>query len=265
MEDRFKNLGAENRPLPGARRVQRPKGPYSAAEIALAGEIRSAYITSRSRWETSRRGVEYHYVVPKGYDAGSRAHRVDGVVMDGKDKPPIWITLAQKFLAQELDPQSYIAELFDSKLKGVPEPAQLFDARFLAQWREVSKGMERRLKVALRVQKQTALMQVLKQKDLGLSSVHAHAAVLLDEQLQLSALYRFCLAYELRKHDQLFRDIMRQFALPAAVQFRRARKPYQRAWGAWLPESFIKVSRKLYRQALAMSDDNQEWSYDHEG
>jgi hypothetical protein len=68
--------------------------------------------------------------------------------------------------------------------------------------------------------------------------------VLLDENLSLSALFRYCIA----RRAKCF-DIARRYRTSAAVQYVRQRELYDTVWGALIPPKF-KMKAQSIRQSM---------------
>jgi hypothetical protein len=265
-------LGSESRPPVGARRVAREQ-EFSDAVRATAAVIRQTYVDDRSVWESMRRGVPYRYVCPPAYDKGVEAPPTEEAAAQRgrrskavRPRPPVWLTLAAKFIAREIDPVDYVHRLFE-RLEGryAPEPAQLLGGGFVEQYQRVQELEEESLLPALISQKQTALANVVYYQGGGADFVTSHAMTLLDDSLELSALFRVCLADSLMGRDPIFCGIVRTYMRQAAVQFHRNRNGYRKAWGAFIPAGFVTRSRRLFREALGYGRGRDgDWSDGHE-
>lgn len=250
----------DRRPSSRSRRAQRPETEFSPAEHAVAKIVRRTYIEDRSAWERLQRGTDYEYRPSRLYDKGAPAHDLDG--KPHKAVPSIWLSLARRFIVLELDPADYIHRLFEKKLvRGrAPEPAALLNREFLDYYRSEScHGDElEECRLSLLVQCRTAASNIAYWQSARMGFEQSHSTVLCDEALELSALFRFCLACKLMERGALFADIARQYEGEAAVQFQRSKKEYLESWGEWLPPDFAKRSRRIYLRSLYGDDWNEE-------
>src|SRR5262245_20407596 len=239
---------ADDRPGPGARRrrPRRPEDGPSIREAKLARLIRAAYQAERSRYETVLSGRPVAWRIARRYDEGEAAgpeHR--GV-------PPVWPVLARWFLANRLDPFTYIAYQFARVLLSrPPEPDRLTRPEYLAHYRQGKKLARKATRRELRLQVDTANRQIrLHVHGYEQPREDAWAAVLLDEGLELGALFRYCLAHSIG--GDRFDRIAGRYEVPAAVQYRRDVGAYKATWQALLPDGFHKRSRKIYLRTLGL-------------
>jgi hypothetical protein len=267
-------LGAENRPSPQARKRLPRETEFSDAERRLAQIIRQTYIDDRTAWETMRRGVAFTYVPPLIYDEGKKgiSEEAAAEIKDRRKReaakrrvPSVWLELATKFIHRRLDPEEFIHRMFERSDKSrPPEPGQLLDEKFIEEYDNVLRAEHSEVADSLKVQKQLAASHILYWQHAGMNFVSSHATVLLDEDLDLSALFRMCLAYGLMDRDKVFKKIVKEYMGRAAVQFERSRREYRRTWGDFIPVDFVKRSRRLYEEALGHSDVTGGWSGEDE-
>lgn len=271
---RTARLGSENRPSPQARKRPRQETEFSDAERRLAKIIRRTYIADRSAWEAARRGiVEFKYVPPRLYDKGVAGISEEAAAsiksLEQRQKairgtPPVWLTLAGKFAHRRLEPEEFIHRMFERSDKSrPPEPDQLLDQRFIAEYDKVLRSEASEVASSLLVQKQVAASHIVYWQGAGMDFVGSHAMVLLDEDIDLSALFRMCLADSLLDKDKVFRKIVKTYMKRAAVQFERSRRDYLQSWGDFIPAEFVKRSRQLYEAALEITDV-RGWKDDEE-
>ena len=222
----------------------------------MAALIRSTYISARSAWECLRRGTTVPYVYPRGYDKPTRPPMVDGVAVEGGVvKPPIWMRLAREFAKRSLDPEEYLHRMFERSVKShPPDPTQLFDKKFLEEYAKVQGNEAEEVDNSLAIQKHIAATNVSYWQQAGMDFVQSHSYVLSNTNLDLSALFRLCVAYSLIEKDDVFASIVKEFKWQAAIQFQTSRAEYESSWGAFIPAEFVSRSRRLYEKAVQRDD-----------
>ncbi len=192
------------------------------SERDLARQLRLCYERARA----AREALKHNEPASKG-GAGYAAEATADV----------WVRLARFCAGRSIDPVAYIDWTFDNALLGrsAPAPRQLLNHQHARAFLDGLKEDGREIEVAFRVQQQTARTNMLLAQRLGRQAPpDALAAVLLDESLPLSALYRYCLATSIG--GERFRRIARLYEVEAARQYRRNRADYDAVWGRWIPE-----------------------------
>jgi hypothetical protein len=149
--------------------------------------------------------------------------------------PGVWVRLVRFCASRSIDPLAYLAWRFEEGLPGrPPTPQELLNARAADAYRAALQEDGREIEVAYRVQQQAARTAILLAQRLGgRTGPDAWAAVLLDEGLPLSALYRYALALSIG--GARFERIAALYAAAAASQYRRHRAHYDAVWGPWIP------------------------------
>jgi hypothetical protein len=217
--------------------------------------VRQTYIEERSAFESLREGVTIRYKVPSEFD-GRRAQMTEESVIIRAGKLPIWIKLAREFATRRIDPQEYIRTQFerlDSLEARITEPPQLFSERCLARWDLAVSKRGETFALALHVQKTLARDSILSvQYQYNLRGDDAYANVLLDPQLALSSLFRYCLALSIG--GPRMRQVARRFEVGACIQYQRYRRHYKRYWKEFLPVGFASKSAKIYRTVYEEND-----------
>lgn len=254
-------------PPPQPQRRRRKMGDRRERDQVLtrmAGDVRRAYIEERSEWETLRSGVAVQYKPAKRYDGKRDVETDDGLVLE-KGTASIWVKLAQFFIENKIEPRAYIHAQFEEagKRERPPNPDQLTSANSLFRWKRAKKRKEAEIKLALQIQATIATKKItILQAYGGKTPEDTSAITLLNIGLELSALFRYCLALSIG--GKRFRRIARQFELEACLQFERFRKFYLRHWSKVLPEGFSERSRLIYDYLLwePQNDDQEE---DEEG
>lgn len=239
-------------------------GRFSLAERRLAQSIRRAYVMARSDWESLQRGHAATYV-PSRLDDEGRGGSVDN---DNRrdDKLPVWIVLARGFHQLGIDPEDYIFAAFERalKLKQPPEARYLLAATQLQAYREEKEQAvaARETAIFLATEKGIAEDQITYWQLCGMEPVAAHCFVLTDSSLELSALFRYCLALKLaRKYPAERKRILKMAAAykaAAAAQFYQDRAEYRRHWAGFLPKGFDEEAVRLHRQ------NAEEWDAEEE-
>lgn len=239
--------GSENRPPASGRKVQ-PRfrlgcESCTEAEYELALLVKRVYTEEYRSYLERTRGIACDF---------KPAPRWDGHPGGGgpEDKPQrsTWLRIARWFLAQEAPAEDFIRRVFDALTGGDPPfPNQLISRKAEEAYKQAASFSEEELRIALATQKRTLETQYLLARRLGkCSEQDAMASVLLDEDLCLGALFRYCAARQLR--GERFRDIAAEYRNEAAFDYVRNEAAYDAAWGDWVPDSFRSLARKIYEK-----------------
>jgi len=219
-----------------------------------AKAVRAAYKSERTRWESFKAGEPVDYSVPRRYN-GTPPLKVDGELEIEKGAVNVWQRLANFFLEEEIDAASYITVLFDGlmgKLKKVdkraPEPPQLLAKEYQEIWHQNKDAVIERIRVSLLIEKNRAEQRFSSLRFGGRAAKDAWASVLTDSSMELSPLFRYCIAS--RIGGNRFGRIAAHYESRAVMQFERYRPFYRKQWKALLPKGFAKRSRVLYPQLV---------------
>lgn len=240
--------GAENRP-PGYTMRLTSKTDLNPNVVRTANEIRQVYIRERSAYESMVNGREIHWTVPKLYDGKpdlkiEDADEGEGVVEKGSQNT--WLDLARKFLAKKIDPEPYIRESFDKMVLGKPpEPRQLLSEAAIEHWEKMKDKLEGEVETALTIQTRLAYSGITYLRPAHTEN-QAYTLVLRDEDLDLSPLFRYCLAVRLGRKEPEFLTIAAGCRMGAVLQFMRYEEAYLKHWSAWLPRGFQAKARRWY-------------------
>lgn len=220
-------------------------------EISPRGKaIRWAYIMERSRWESFMAGERITYRVPNLYD-GKPVSKQEGEHTIRVCKPNIWDKLAGWFFEMMINPEAYISFQFDMlslEDRHPPEPQQLTSDRYLRLWERDKEKLSERIRVRLLCEKQEAENMAGRLKAGGATDEVAWAYTLNNSGLELSPLFRYCLASML--YGRAFRRIASRNEAGAIAQFERYRRFYKEHWKTLLPQGFSKRSKELYPNLL---------------
>lgn len=258
-------FGLASGPSAEARKpAEPPPGEFTDREQEVAQVIRTAYVEARSSWESLQRGVAHDYRPTRKEDEGHH-ERADG---KAKDVPPVWLTLARGFLRHGLDPEDYVFAAFERalKLKKAPEARQLLAPTYLAAYAEERRRSvdAREVEIFLNTEKAIARRQIgYLQSYCGMSVTGSHHFVLTDESLELSALFRYCVACHLlertadQKARRLFAEVAATYKAAAVAQYARDRAEYDQHWAGFLPRGFAEEAARVLRRARA--EARKEW------
>ena len=221
----------------------------------LAKTVRAAYSLTRSLYETAKAGYPVVYVIPKLYDGKQGVETDDGVCLE-KDIPPLWPKLAKKFVTLEIDPEAYISIQFDARdiAHRPPEPNHLFSEQCLKHWEKFKHAKGDEIRTLLDVNKIVFEQNVSYLEQQGIKKLDAVIQSLLDFNLSISMLFRYCYAYRAFMATRMieFKEIAKAFKHKAAVQFHFFKNEYTAHWTHLLPETFVKSAPELYKQFYAL-------------
>ena len=199
--------------------------------VSVASRLRNAYGYERSQLESKRLGRPISWRPMRPLDPQGKGSKV-------------WVTLATFVHSRGYHPEDYIAAQFE-QLAGrrIPEPGMLMQ-KFCEQKYEIfSKGKVEVCRQALTFQVETAKLQIrLREKLRGMSPANATHSVLIDTDLDLTALFRYCIAVTMP--GRRFRELTQALQKGAAVQLLRAKDAYMEAWGELIPDELCQNARR---------------------
>lgn len=217
----------------------------------LAQTVRAAYSLTRSLYETAKAGSQVLYTIPKQYDGKPAVETDDGVCIE-RGVPAVWPKLAKKFIELQIDPEAYISVQFDGRdiAHRPPEPNQLFSAQCLQYWEKSKHVKAAEIKTLLEVNRRVFEQNVNYLEQRGIRKMDAVIQTLIDFNLSMSLLFRYCYAYRAYKATLMtqFKEIAKAFKHKAAVQFHFFKDEYLKHWADLLPDAFVKSAPELYKQ-----------------
>ncbi|MCI0421478.1 MAG: hypothetical protein L0312_20015 [Acidobacteria bacterium] len=267
MSNRVIKAGADKRPAAkGTRPVTTIDTQPEANEeqLRLASRTLIAYTMERSILKARRERRRFDYARDEWRSSGNSVSALakcmshddendDDKIEAERHKPPrsVWLTLADFFAEEGVDPHEYIWAQFRALRMtpeiGIPQPLQLKSKRCKERWREAQRGLETEVQVGLeqeifRFNAELEMLTVSRR----LPVEDALVLLLTDTDMDFSPLLRYCLASQ--GSGPRFRQIARRFEAGAVLQFERCRSRYQRHWKYWLPRNFLEESTRLYKQ-----------------
>jgi hypothetical protein len=236
-----------------ASKVVKKKAAFSGPPVSVvrAWLVKVCYTQERGRWESFKSGKLVIYKPPRSYD-GRSAVTLDGEVEIEIAKSSVWQRIVDWCDARKIQPEEYVRSAFVDleMLLAAPEPNQLMSQRYMAKWEKISDGMVERLRVSLISQKSIARRHIIVNQSFhGDTPEFAQRLVLTDSSLDLSPLFRYCLAVSIGTKPM--RKIARKFQAEAVLQFECHRTLYKTVWASVLPEGFSAMSKRLYPLVLA--------------
>lgn len=228
-----------------------PADPTPTGLLSAAGLLKAVYNWERSHWSSVREGHPVVYVSPKKYD-GVAALTVDGELTVEPAHPSVWVSLATFVEQLKAPPGCYVSLQFLllTREENAPEPLQLRAPKYERRWQENWGKLPDRLRLSLLVQKGVAERQFAGIRSVGRDPEDVWAFVLLDEGIELSALFRCCVAAQLG--SDRFDRIAERYEAEAILQFGRFPAQYRKAWGAFIPRGFALRARRVYPYLLTL-------------
>lgn len=219
---------------------------FSENEMKLGKRIKSIYIAQRTAFDRRIKGIETIWRSCRRYDQGVSE------TVETKAVLPVWITLARFFREKEINPYDYINFHFQKQL--ITNPLEPFQLKTDKNWQDYEVWKKKEVKsilIAFRTQKSicTTNIQIVQSNGSRASNKEVYVDVLTDEALELSALFRYCLARSLN-----LKDIASIYEQQAAMQFYCNPDAYLKIWKKWLPQGFHERARKLFKQTVGEKD-----------
>lgn len=172
----------------------------------------------------------------------------------GKDsrgyvRKPIWPTIARFMLANGLDPQVCIAMLFTrNRGRRAPlYPNAIATSTNLAVFEEATRNTAEEIRYKLLTESQVCRLEIAEAAELeGSRGPDLWQQVLLDDGLEFSPLFRFCVAV-----SEGIESVARDYLEEAIIQYLSNESAYNSEWGGWVPDWFKELATDARTAALA--------------
>ncbi len=199
----------------------------------LAIAIRQEYIRCRRRFESSRTGIASNWR--------------PGPVLDGSEDrlgnkhKPIWPQIAKCFCDNKINALDYINACFWNAKFSPPTPKQLMAAKNLDWYQESQRMAAEEAETIFKSMCEFCKTEILRSPFKG-PNKEAMTAVLLDDDLPLSALFRYCLAI-----NEDVEIVAATYKAQAVLEYMRNPELYDAVWGdAWIPKRFRDEAETLW-------------------
>lgn len=216
-----------------------------AIRECIARDIREAYIFERRIFNESRYGQQSEYRPGVRFDGGEDR--------DGREFKPIWPKVADFVLDNGLEAVSFVrSQFYDRRLP--PQPNQLLSEKALHRYERYHGAAREKVVQALSSQQYRADLEFwAKVQFCGRTEEDAWFDVLLDQSIELSALFRYCKAVELGKNDDAMKYVVRRYRAPAAFQYLRYRSEYDDVWADFIPIKFKARAGRILKKYIAQT------------
>ncbi len=197
--------------------------------------VRSTYIYERTRHENAREGMTGLYRVPLHDDGRAAKYRGEKLIEAGTQSS--WQKIADLCHDEKIDPQLYITTIFADIKPGekFPNPNYFYGQKALDRWRSLRRGQEKTVELALRIENELAASRMGYYLAMGFNKRRAYRTTLVDDTLNLSPLFRYCVAKSLD-----YDDIVEHFYEAAAMQYMQFPGYYDKYWHDFLPKGFAR-------------------------
>lgn len=207
--------------------------------------VRTSYIYERTRHENARLGMTGLYKVPLHYDGRSAKYRGEKLVEAGVKSA--WQRIADLCRDEKIDPQLYITTIFADMAIGekFPNPDYFYGPKALDRWRALCRGQERTVELALRIETEIAAARMGYYQAMGFKKRRAYRTTLVDDTLNLSPLFRYCVAASLD-----YDDIAEHFYAAAVMQYMQFAGYYDQYWHKFLPKGFVRSAEADFEKLI---------------
>ena len=210
----------------------------------LAHDVRHEYIRGRRTWDANIG------VVGRLYTPGPRLDQPEYNADDELVRESFWLRATKFLLGHEFDPLACVSAMFTDAFGGAfdPWPERLISKRNLDGFAAATLAAANTIPAEFAFQQSvcrryTALIK----EDEHLTGQELFARVLLDETINMSALFRYCLARNVK-----LEEAAGQFFRPALLQYVLHADTYDRVWKQWIPKSLhvVGLRARLYLKGL---------------
>jgi len=175
----------------------------------------------------------------------------DQSIRSRKSPDVAWLVLAQKVMARRVDPREFIRAQFHTALafKDPPWPNKFGTTESFENVRIAFEDFKSRYQHQYRYMLEFAVAEIrnfmLRFDDA--TEIEAKLSVMLDTENRLDSITRYCLAYQCRKEDISFKEVMKIYRVSAALDYVRFPRVYREVCKeGWLSPGLIRNSEKVY-------------------
>lgn len=212
------------------------------AEIAEA--IKDRFVAEYRRKLTAHGGYDTNWKPGPTWNGGK-------VQRSGRTYSSVWERTAKWIIRHKIPIAEYIYFIvWDYKPRSMPLPGDLTSEKALLAFRKQRQGDPNTLReqheTAFSSQKAVLSLRLAyyaeaREMDiLQLTNEELQRAIIEDPYLELSALFRYCLAYSEDLHD-----LADRLFLPAVYQYTVESDHYDEVWKDWIPDEFRRKARRL--------------------
>lgn len=218
--------------------------------------VRSTYCELRNRWHSLHERRETNWgaqVVPK-YDGGTGP--------GGQKYKSVWDRVARFVIQNSAEPRRFVQVQFAVRQAKPIEPTELVSPRALELYRYNEKTAFEDILRLFHYQQQRAATEFNKLRPCKINhqwtDADIHRAVLGNTLVQLSALFRYCIA-----HREGYTSIADRYKDEALVQYLSQPEDYDKIWVGWIPPELTNEAQLLYLLAspassMAVAEEPEE-------
>lgn len=171
----------------------------------------------------------------------------------GREVLPIWPSIAKYVLRHTLDPDAcwnYLFSKSQNVYRAPPLPAMLLKHDKLETFKVACRQVADSMPADFESQKRQCRTElILLQYDHGMSEKDSLLVVLLDSDILITPLFKYCLACSEQLHNVAIR-----YAPHALMQYIFFSDDYDRVWADWIPKKFRENARTAAAAAAALSE-----------
>jgi hypothetical protein len=227
------------RPGSGARRAGRPDGEgTSAAELEDAERLKAAYTNAYRALQEALLGRKSFYKPSPMFDGHPGS-------LEESPRESVWLKAARALRRLGYDPEAYVRAQFDVYSKnGPPRPDQLTSPSSVRLYEHRCRGEEvvARERFSLGSQVEVAKQRIEALVAGGYAPEDAWYEVLLDPDVDLSPLFRYCLAVSISRkadaEDERFAELSAELKPAAVAQYTTYQEAFDAEWVKFLPRGF---------------------------
>lgn len=219
----------------------------------LAGRIREVYCQERNLWHHRHQGrlTDWGAAPVPRYDGG-----VDEM---GRHWKNIWMEIAKFVITKKVDFAAFVRAQFTLASKRPVDPFHLHNDKAYSIYLSVAQRSSTRLSQLFAAQRKVFTKEVAKLSPCKISrrwsDEQVFRAVLGNRLIQLSALFRYCVA----RHER-YEDLAEKYFQWAVEQYLDSPEDYDRIWGEWIPGDFRDGLKDLITRANYLGTEEEDRS-----
>lgn len=170
-----------------------------------------------------------------------------------KNREPIWPSIARFLIHNKVEPETYVRQVFRLARSAAQTlmPNQVATQGALKLFREWQPHYGKLVQQAFHTQQGIARAQLAYCAEFELGREDTWKMVLLDESLQMTAMFRYCLAC-----SEKLPNIAARYREAAVLEYSSSPDNYDKYWGEWIPQELKDSAAAVAKAAGSTGAEN---------